>query len=372
MLATTCPRCGKPIPLSLATPDFATCSACNFSGAPPPEVTAELRSAAASLKELRAEERQISQAQQAAIGKTSWEHSGMATVFVIALAPQALLVLFGGVLFLGQEKPSWALFGFSLVPLGIALIAAILATRPLVHRRREMQAACLASPPPRAGEPLGCYICGGPLPEAALAEAVVRCGFCQSDNLINPSILTSIGQAQKVVFTRFAETIRDKSAQFRVARDTARRTLISAALIAPLLGVASAVIVAMTLASIPTETQNNIEYSWIKRPEGNCLALVTRYHNYIRFSFGATPPPGFVPFDQPTTEGYTILHANALIGNHVRGNNLSSPGRVMSIHGTWIGTNTAVIHALDNNKTNKVSPEGLCRIAPTDASPHEH
>lgn len=372
MLATACPRCGKPMPLSLATPEVAACSACDFSGSPPPEITAELRAAASSLAELRAEERQLDQAQRAAIGKTSWERSGMATVFGTALAPQVFIALLGGALFLGQEKPSWELFGFSLVPLGVAGLAAILASRPLARRRREMQAACLATPPPRDGEPLGCHVCGGPLPEAALAQAVVRCGFCQSDNLVDRSILASLGQAQRVVLSHFAETIQREASRFRVARDSAKSALILAALVAPLFGVASAVAVAITLASITAETRGDTEYTFVERPEGNCLALVTRYHDHLRLSFGATPPTGFAHFDRPNADGLTIVHVGAIVGNHVRGNGLATPGRVTSVHGTWLGTNVAVVRAFGSDKTDEVSPEGLCVIAPTDVdfSPH--
>jgi hypothetical protein len=371
MLATACPRCGKPIPLSVAEPEKAACSACDFVGAPPPEVTAELRAAGALLAELRADERQLNQAQRAAIGKTSWARSGLLTVLGVALAPQVLIALLGAALFLGQEVPSWELFGFSLVPLGVAGGAALLASRPLARRRREMQAACLARPAARAGEPLGCHVCGGPLREAALAEAVVRCAYCQSDNLVDQTIVQSLGHAQKVVLTNFAENIRGEAARFRTAANGAKSAMIVAALIAPLLGLFSAVGVAMTLASITAETRSDVEYTFVDRPEGSCLALVSRYQDHVRISFGATPPPGFAHFDRPNVDGLTLVRVGALVGNNVRGNGLTA-GRVKSVHGTWLGTNVAVVRTAGNEKTEEVTPEGLCVIAPVDTSPHGH
>jgi hypothetical protein len=372
MLATACPRCGKPMPLSLATPDHAACDACDFVGAPPAEVAAELREAATLLTGLRAEERQLTQAQRAAIGKTSWARSGLLPVFGLALLPQVVVALLGAALFLGQEVPSWGLFGFSLVPLAVAAGAALLASRPLVRRRREMQAACLATPAARQGAPLGCHVCGGPLREAALAEAVVRCDFCASDNLVDPPIVAALAGSQKVVLARFGETIRDEAARFRGAANAAKGAMIVAALIAPMLGLFSAFGVAMTLASITAETRSNTEYTFVERPEGTCLALVSRYQDHVRLSFGATPPPGFTHFDRPNTDGLTLVRVGALVGNNVRGNGITA-GRVTSVHGTWLGTNVAVVRTVGNERDEERNPEGLCVLPPpVESSPHGH
>ena len=80
----------------------------------------ELREAAALLSKLRAADRQLSAAHQASIGEASWGRNGFGAVAVSRS---------GGLLFRGQEVPSWSLFGFSVLP-PVVCVYLLLRRRP--------------------------------------------------------------------------------------------------------------------------------------------------------------------------------------------------------------------------------------------------
>jgi len=93
--------------------------------------------------------------------------------------------------------------GWACVPL-IAL-AVGLAIWLIWRRQRQLEQSCAAVPPAAPGEPASCHVCGGPV-AAADGQAVVRCRFCQADNIVLPRVL----QRSQHAFVKSAqELIRD-------------------------------------------------------------------------------------------------------------------------------------------------------------------
>src|SRR6185436_3040915 len=87
MLAIVCPRCGRPAPANLAAPDAFHCSACGFSGAPPPAAHAQLHAARSVLFRLDVCLRQLSDAQRRTLEKARSQRRLFVTFSAILFVP---------------------------------------------------------------------------------------------------------------------------------------------------------------------------------------------------------------------------------------------------------------------------------------------
>lgn len=155
MLAAPCPKCAKPVPLSLAKPDSLVC-ACGFSGAPTSETIRELHEASSVLGTFDARHRQLTPGQRRSLATASLR-AGVTIAFVV-------LFVFGVAELYRRPAPAGAAAG-----LGVALVAVVvLRTRAL---RRNLAAAFGGT---------RCRVCGEPI---AGTDPVARCHHCAADNL---------------------------------------------------------------------------------------------------------------------------------------------------------------------------------------------
>lgn len=76
----------------------------------------------------------------------------------------------------------------------------------LRRMRVALEAHCAALPPGRPGEPAGCRVCGGAvIPRGT--EVVVRCTYCQADNLVDPRVLRERAPARAREVTDYAHEV---------------------------------------------------------------------------------------------------------------------------------------------------------------------
>ncbi len=86
----------------------------------------------------------------------------------------------------GDEARRALVAGLAYVPTlaGLAGLA-VYSFRALRAQRRSLEVTCAAGPPVAPGAPARCRVCGGEIHTGA-AGALVRCTYCQADNLLAP------------------------------------------------------------------------------------------------------------------------------------------------------------------------------------------
>jgi hypothetical protein len=192
MIAVKCSACGANVPVALASPDRIACPFCGHEAAPEPELARRLEAAAATLAGIDRQARQLSGAQRRSIRASgAWILAYALLLFALAApfllaAAIAILVL---LVFDGRFNP--ALTAVLCAPLLVVSIAALRGMVALTRRRRALFAACAATPPARPGEPAFCHVCAGPV---ELRGRIVRCAYCDADNLVDPSVMRRFGQ----------------------------------------------------------------------------------------------------------------------------------------------------------------------------------
>lgn len=116
-----------------------------------------------------------------------------------------LVLVLPGLLEGWLEKASWLI---AILPVPLSIFVGGVAASSLVRRAvRRVEAAAAAIPPANPGEPACCHVCGAPLSTHG-TEAVVRCGFCHSDNVVTPRALALAKQRRDVVMDDYAAEIR--------------------------------------------------------------------------------------------------------------------------------------------------------------------
>ncbi len=210
MLATHCPNCGKPAPVSLATPTFVHCRACGYRGRPRPEAEQRMVEAAEVLRLSNARNRQVAGLRLALVtsGKIV---SGCLLTATIALTllcglPVLLvtLIVLPGILTGWLEKVSWVIaivpFPLSIFVFGMGVVFIV---RQALGRLEE---GCAAVPPAAPGESASCHVCGAPL--TMVGEAgVARCGFCQADNVVTARALDRARKRRDIIMEDYARGI---------------------------------------------------------------------------------------------------------------------------------------------------------------------
>lgn len=358
MLAAPCTNCGRPCPLSLAEPGRLSCAACGRSGEAPPEVSSALRSAAAILEREAVELRQFGDRTRRALGKAGKKVLA-STLFAWAmfLLP-AGFALIGGVLLLGQEKPSFSMFLFVLVPAVSALFVTWLATREARAARSALELAAAAVPPLSSGGPARCRVCGAPL--KAGDGAVARCGYCQADNAVGPELLKRASEKKAAARTDIETAVREAAMDVNRAARRAALASLAASLGSPVVSVAAIVVVGLALAAIPTAERTDLQYALIQGPSGPCFALVSQYRDHVRISYGGSSVLKFE--DRSSTDGLNLVRASFLLGRKVQSPDRPQiSGTVVRVHGALNGSNVAVVRTGEGQEVD-LPPEGLCLV----------
>lgn len=342
MLATSCARCGKPSPLSLATPDRTRCPSCAHEAATSPELRASLSRAAAALATVEAHHRQLSRPQARALRHASWRIGCFVAAFTTLVFPLALCAITGvwSQLTSSQGDPLLASC-LCVGPFVIFTAVGSLLLRAIVRRTRALELAAAAIPPARPGDPARCRVCGGDVAAVGVSP-VARCGYCAADSLVTPAAMARAASRRAPELVDFSRAI---SADATALGDLAARwsrwlvpTFVGA-LVLPLL-----VLVGIPLAFVlgiagffdwyEGAVDPSVRYTLVDTPAGRCVGRIDPLDGgRVRIeSHGAGAHPAWVR-ELPSDRGLETFDARWIVGKSVRPRG-EQPGVVGSVHGS--------------------------------------
>lgn len=282
--------------MSLASPDWMTCAGCRYAGAPEPNVREGLYAAREALWAVDARRRQLGWAQQR-IGAGARSGGGIGCLFAILVAPFAGC---GSLMFFGLRKGNSEDVGqaaFFLGPAIFILLVGGLISYALKKTRAKLEQACAAVPPAVPGAPPGCHVCGADLPAVDLSrQAVVRCKYCQADNVIRPDVMQGAVMAGVYAADSLLAQVNAHAKALVKHRRHSSWLLAALALVAPVASCAGFVAV----AAVAPEAEPTDDLVLYRAEDGACVArrgptnadgTQIFYHSRDWVSF----PPGDLP-----------------------------------------------------------------------------
>ncbi|MEO8877366.1 MAG: hypothetical protein ABI461_17360, partial [Polyangiaceae bacterium] len=334
MLVTSCPRCGKPTPARLASPDEIRCAVCGYDGPPSPDAAPTLLAARDFLLGRDARGRQLDEARARALSQNAPLLFGV--LFVLASIPLTyeLATTF-------HTLRDWSgrneTYGGAVLATLLLIGVWIFGFRAFFRVKRaqdQLRKACAAVPPDRKGEPARCRVCGGPL---AAGAAVVRCPFCATDNFSDLAAIGNLAERQShdTVEYEFA-VARAESLTQSVTFSEQTRALVLA-IVVPILALWPMAVLTQILLRIQLPTNDRVRYAFTMTREGECVER-------------ATTTPGFALRD--------------LVGKkvHARQGKSIFTGLVARVYGSVLG-DIAVVDDEDGYPT-RLDPRSLCLRLP--------
>lgn len=206
MLGILCPRCGRPTPVPLSAPDEMRCAACGHAGPTPEPARSRLREAWVALEQLDVRRRQISGAQRLAFDA----HYGrvLAVFWLLLFSCGAFEGLATAAGIANHGFDDWIDIAGPLCGFGACLLSGLLVLALLRWGRRGFEATYAANPPAIEGGEATCHVCGAPLPAPTVATTgVVRCRFCQADNLVDRAVMLRVARTRKLVVEDHARAV---------------------------------------------------------------------------------------------------------------------------------------------------------------------
>ncbi|XXX76822.1 hypothetical protein WMF30_55150 [Sorangium sp. So ce134] len=275
MLAVHCPRCGRPAPVSLASPDLMACAACHYRGPPPVEAAQGLRAAAHVVFQADARRRQLSDALRRMLITASRRHARLLVVFSLASVPitaLAALILLG--VWISPDPEGNLVTGGMVVAAWLGTVGTGAAVLALMRRRqRRIEEACAARPPAAPGEPAACHVCGAPL--GGGDGAIARCGFCAADNLVAPAVLERVRARQVVILQSFEQAVSAELASFGRATSGAAAAVVATAVVVPIAAFVLAVAAVLVGESRRLPIDASVSYAAVSTPLGQCIGKIT-------------------------------------------------------------------------------------------------
>ncbi|MBX3183098.1 MAG: hypothetical protein KIT72_17075 [Polyangiaceae bacterium] len=277
MLAAKCPQCGAVSPVSLAAPEHLHCRYCQYAGSPDPAVVAELHHARAALWQIDTGRRQLSSQQRRMVERAQGQSLGLMALLALVSLP---LLLCGGCstwVFIADDLHTSSLpfLVVGLFPPALVLGLGLLLLR--IHRGgvQRLARSCAAVPPSAPGQPALCHVCGAPLTSEA-SRGVVRCGFCQADNVVASDIMKQAAQQQTLVMSSMHQSITTEATRLSHHSVTTLLLTLVTALASPVLALLLMCGATMVLKSIPAEVDENEEYAALSISGTTCFASLER------------------------------------------------------------------------------------------------
>ncbi|WP_437577134.1 hypothetical protein [Sorangium sp. So ce887] len=359
MLAVHCPRCGRPAPVSLASPDLMACAACPYRGPPPGEAAQGLRAAAHVVFQTDVRRRQLSDALRRMLVTASQRHARLLVVFALASVPItafAALLLLG--LWVSPDTEGNLVTGGMVVASWLGTVGAGAAVLVLMRRRqRRIEEACAARPPAVPGEPAACHVCGAPL--GGGDGAIARCGFCAADNLVAPAVLERVRARQVVILQSFEQAVSAELASFGRATSGAAAAVVATALVVPVAAFVLAVAAVLVGESRRLPIDATVRYVVVSTPVGQCVGkIVSKTEGGSAVRFG-----GFrraeLPEEQAIAPGAPVeaVSPRSLVGRFVTAKN--GAGVVEEVFSSPLTGNTAEVQREDGTSFTS-SVAGLC------------
>jgi len=363
MYVVSCPNCAHPCPVSLDRPDAATCPACGFAGALPPDLRGRLEAAAGLLKGIDVRHRQLTGQQRSVLGSGCGFTVILATVVTVFMIPAIIWAAVNVGLALEARTLGNTVLSLvlGLSPALVLLLGATVSYLLLRRVRDRLKRATVAAPPFEGSTAARCRVCSAEL--VSTGDAIVRCAFCEADNIVDSSIVSDAAQAQYQVLEGFERVVSDAGQSLHRAARHGVVAVIASLASAPVLAFLFAMIAYAALSAVEQPANLELRYTILDTPGGRCLARVYESGDgSFELSFGVATPPGASTTSRRTTlEGLEIVNAQWVVGRDVRSHYFSTPstGRVTAIVGDLTGeTNFTTLQGWS------VPIEGLCLVTP--------
>ncbi len=370
VLTTRCPTCGANAPLSLATPSELSCPFCGHHGPLPAEVAQSLATAEAELRAQDARTHQLSAEQRDLLARSAFRRQRYLLSAALVLVP--FLLAFAVALRGTLEDVRYGAAGpGSVVGLLVCLLPAFLSVAGIALGERRVRAALdelrglvAALPPLGPGQPHRCHVCGGPVAVAG-GVAVVRCSFCQADNLVGSEARAATAASRRIAQNDHAWLVRDGATHVAKLATQARRALRGATIGSVIVGWGLGGIASCFLSELLFGGEGPLReapYVWWEDDRGQCLAEVeTDGAGAFRLDLrrgdvaltGANAA-GLAPFDLRTLVGQRVVQRRPRFPDRV--------GTVTRVHGTRGRRNRAVLRSDDGDETTISDLGDLCRL----------
>ncbi|APR85142.1 Hypothetical protein A7982_10491 [Minicystis rosea] len=361
----SCPRCGKPSAVSLATPEAMRCTACGYHGAPAPDVVRSLLEAAAVVARSPIQSRQLSDSVRRALSSANAYRLRFTGISMGCSTPVILGALCFG---LGQaasnDDTNWMLVAFGVAMVLETFALAALGGALIARRQRAMEEACAARPPSAPGEPSTCHLCGAPL--VGHTEAFVRCGFCAADNLVAPAVLARARGVLSPWYGSQVEAVESALERVRTVNNGATLFMILGAVAIPPFVLIQFILIVAIGVGIGVDIDKSVRYTVVHTAAGECIGRIKPQGNKTLVLFGL-----WRPNDLPTemTIPASQVHAFALSklqGKRVRAYT-GEMGRVERVLGSPLHGNSVGLD-VGTGKMQLHAPTGLC-LAPGEKVP---
>jgi hypothetical protein len=339
------------VPLSLGS-ETIQCVSCGYSGPPPPQVAEQLSAAAQAVRQMDAGERQLAGMQRRVATAGGKSIALYLLVSALVFIPLLLFGLFGVAL-----DVNWDLMIFFWLPLIIGVDAAVIGLWWIIKRRRALQEATAAVPPRTAGATASCRVCGASLEQTT--EAIIRCGYCESDNLVAAEVLQRLGQRKAVAMDNLVEQVKTEAASVRQAGKQAGCAMVWIGLAAPFASIALMFLIVLALWNVPAAIDTSVRYTVRQTTQGSCVGRVSETDNGVIISYGGRGV--LEPEELTNAEGLELRSYDLVIGRRVRVIYDDRTGTVERIQGLLIGDDQAVIRP-DSGDTFQATIAGLCFI----------
>lgn len=363
MLSVACPSCGAPAPVSLATPDSIACGNCHHQGPSSPELSRELRAAADALWQMDAADRQLSGAQRLNVASARSYLVFLSIGLGAVLLP--LMLLAGGcvALFGTAEsfEPGNLLFiALGALPLVLGLGASLLALRHVHRRGAALVERCAAVPPVAQGHPARCHVCGGPL-EVHARQGIVRCGFCQADNLVSRSVLSRLGARRQARIGQLLEQVQGEARALDQSAMAAGAAAFATVLLAPVVGFV--LLVGIVIAGTATETEPLPDAVYALAPYTNtrCVVRVVRAGSGEVLEHGTDRPVG-APERSAAPSGLERVRGAELAGREL-GLEGSRRGKVKRLYRTLLARSFDYVELETDGRLESQQLVGRCEVS---------
>ena len=346
--------------MSLARPDELACRSCGFSGAPDARIVEELRGAWVALHGLDARRRQLSEVQRREIARASTYTTLFHLVWGMGLAAATLWVALGLLLARSGDTGTgvWNLvFGglAFLTPLVLLLGSGLFVRSRLRRRLRGVLEAAAAAPPAAPGEPARCYLCGGPV--AAGREAVARCSYCGTDNVVDDAVVARVARRDIEVTDGFARAIVAHAPASADAGFSALGFLLTFTLGMPIVTFLIVVTFSIVATSIHQPADMTRRYVVVERNGHRCVGAVTKETDKLRIELGGNAPSDFAFTEHLDAKDTKPIELEELRGRRVTV--ARRTGTVVGFEANMYGENELI---LDDGSEPPVS--GVCLVDP--------
>lgn len=339
------------------------CGGCGFQGPPPPEDAARLARAQQIVQEANVRERQLGPLQTRMLTSELALNLLYAVAAALALVPYLCCVWL--VITVGTERGDYLTSVVAVFPVALLLVFVASGFFFLRARLKKIRVSLMSLPPLEAGHAASCRLCGGDI-QVGDVRAVVRCSYCDADNLVDPAWLRSQERARDATLDSFEA---DVGSQARIARQAFRSAWRGLA-VAFVLAAPLTVCIWFAAYIAATGVEGDVldeRYTAVQYPEAVCLARVLDYDEDSVQIHGTTDTGEngifYAPPEQVATFGPDQLTALRLV--HYQS---GDEGMVESVVGLPLTNRNQVYLRYEDGTRQAVYPSWTC-LAEGQASP---